>query len=183
MSTIKGFPFKTEEHEDGPVKTIWSKYLAKCCFLLVLGPIVSCGDYWTANDGNDKKSSYFAMTTLYTTENSAMEGGPLDRCGKKLGSLEQYMAGQVSFVSVAMDKNAFPYGTILIIPEIDQKLRKKILFKVVDTGGAFVGRGTNRMDICVGNSQTDIYSKTYGWISRKTFNFLVVSRGESFQCR
>lgn len=171
------------QEKDKPVRTIGTKQLKNVCLSMAFGSFISCGDNTTTNDGDPKKSSYFAMTTLYTTENTAMEGGPLDRCGKRLGSLEQYIAGQVSFVSVAMDKNAFPYGTILIIPEIDKKLGKKILFKVVDTGGAFIGRGTNRMDICVGNSQSDIYSKTYGWISRKTFNFLVVSRGDSYQCR
>lgn len=97
-----------------------------------------------------------ARGTGYYPHNSRMEGGFLDRRGKPLHTLQDYLAGRAPYVSVAMDKNAFPYGTKLRIPELEAKYGRQIEFRVVDTGGAFRGRGTSRIDICTANRRASL---------------------------
>ena len=103
-----------------------------------------------------------------------MEGGPKDRRGNELQTMEDYLAGKSDFVSVAIDatsemRKAFPYGTQIRINFTDkQKARiaelfnvdpsklDNIPFRLVDTGGAFSNMGTGRLDICSGySSRTD----------------------------
>lgn len=129
-------------------------------------------------------SSHKSKATLYTTENTAMEGGPKDRCGRPLHTLIDYLNGDADHVSVAMDSKALPYGTLLRIPEIEKKFNfsEAIPFKVVDTGSAFYGQGLSRMDICVGHNQQTIYSADFIWISNKTFDVQVIKKGNSFDC-
>ncbi len=131
-----------------------------------------------------ERTTHRTVTTLYTTENTPIEGGPKDRCGRKLNTLDDYMNWRAEEVSVAMDRTALPYGTLIRIPEIEKRLKVKdpIPFKVVDTGGAFVGKGFTRMDICVGHSQSTIFSSQYVWMSHGTFDFEVISMGKSFDC-
>jgi 3D (Asp-Asp-Asp) domain-containing protein len=83
-----------------------------------------------------------------------MEGGLEDMQGKPLRTLQQFLAGQASYVSVAMDTGLFPYGTELCIPQLEQKYNRQIPFRVVDTGQAFIGKGTTRIDICTANEST-----------------------------
>ena len=45
------------------------------------------------------------------------------------------------------DKAGIPYGAKLRIPELEKKYGKPIDFRVVDTGGAFGGKGNNRINI------------------------------------
>ncbi len=95
-----------------------------------------------------------AVGTAYYPHNSALEGGYKDKIGKPLNTLEDYLAGKAPFVSVAMDDRAgFKYGQRIRIPELEQKYGKQIPFKIVDTGGAFRGKGTGRIDICVANEE------------------------------
>jgi len=93
-----------------------------------------------------------ARGTGYFPENSRMEGGFQDRKGNRLYTLQDYLAGRAPYVSCAMDTNAFKYGQRICIPELEAKYGCKIPFRVVDTGGAFRGRGTSRIDICTANS-------------------------------
>lgn len=134
--------------------------------------------------GQPSGTTYTSEATLYTTENTPMEGGPKDRCGRLLNTLDDYMNWKADEVSVAMDTMALPYGTVIRIPEIERRLNVKdpIPFRVVDTGSAFIGKGTSRLDICVGHSQNDIYSSKYIWMSHFKFEIQVVSWGKSFAC-
>jgi len=127
---------------------------------------------------------YRTVTTLYTTENTPIEGGPKDRCGRNLNTLDDYMNWKANEVSVAMDRLALPYGTLIRIPEIEKRLKvsEPIPFKVVDTGSAFIGKGFARMDICVGHNQDTIFSSKYVWMSHGSFEFEVISMGKSFDC-
>lgn len=100
--------------------------------------------------------SFRTKGTGYYPANNAMEGGFVDRRGAELRTLQQYLAGNVEYVSVAMDSNAFEYGTKLRIRELEQKYGRKIEFRVVDTGGAFRGRGRSRMDICTQNRSSSL---------------------------
>ena len=95
----------------------------------------------------------------YYPDSSAMEGGYVDRRGAQLRTLQQFLAGTAEYVSVAMDSTAFPYGQKLRIRELEQKYGRTIEFRVVDTGGAFRGKGRTKIDICVAN-RTASYEAT-----------------------
>jgi peptidoglycan hydrolase-like protein with peptidoglycan-binding domain len=94
--------------------------------------------------------------TGYYPDASPLEGGFQDRLGRPLHTLQDYLAGRAPYVSVAMDSRAFPYGTKLRIPELEAKYGRPIEFRVVDTGGAFRGRGTTRIDICTANRRASL---------------------------
>ena len=101
-------------------------------------------------------SAFTSRGTGYYPDSSALEGGFNDRIGKKLRTLQQFLAGNAEYVSVAMDKSAFKYGTRLRIREFDAKYGRSIIFRVVDTGGAFRGKGRARIDICVANRSASL---------------------------
>jgi 3D (Asp-Asp-Asp) domain-containing protein len=124
---------------------------------------VACGGATEAEesvgDSQDEirvTSSFTSRGTGYYPSSSALEGGFNDRKGKKLRTLQQFLAGSAEYVSVAMDSNAFKYGTRLRIKELDAKYGRKIIFRVVDTGGAFRGRGRTRIDVCVANRTASV---------------------------
>lgn len=129
-------------------------------------------------------TTHQSVATLYTTENTAIEGGPKDRCGRPLRTLDDYLNGRAEYVSVAMDRMALQYGTLIRIPEIEKRfnLNFPIPFKIVDTGSAFIGKGLSRLDICVGHNQQTIFSEKYIWMSHKSFDFQVIRKGASFDC-
>lgn len=105
------------------------------------------------NPTGTPKGSFRARGTGYYPANNAMEGGFNDRKGHRLYTLQQYLAGKAPYVSVAMDnKNGVPYGSKLRIPELERKYGRQIEFRVVDTGGAFMGKGMSRIDICTASS-------------------------------
>lgn len=100
--------------------------------------------------------SFVSHGTGYYPDGSALEGGFVDRKGVRLKTLQQFLAGQSEYVSVAMDSSAFGYGQHLRIKELDAKYGRAIDFRVVDTGGAFRGRGKSRIDICVANRKASL---------------------------
>jgi hypothetical protein len=93
-------------------------------------------------------STHRARGTGYYPYNNSMEGGYEDRKGHQLYTLQDYLAGNAPYVSVAMDVPAARYGTLLRIPEMESKYGVKIPFRVVDTGSAFKHKGRSRIDIC-----------------------------------
>jgi 3D (Asp-Asp-Asp) domain-containing protein len=101
-------------------------------------------------------SGFRTKLTGYYPDSSALEGGFKDRLGKPLHTLQQYLNGDASYVSVAMDSSAFAYGTKLRIPSLEAKYGRRIEFRVVDTGGAFRGKGTSRMDVCVASYKASL---------------------------
>lgn len=84
---------------------------------------------------------------------AALEGGALDCRGAPLHTLQDFLEGSAPYVSVAMDaaamKGQLPYGTLLCLPAVNLHYGKQVEFRVVDTGGAFAGKGLTRMDVCV----------------------------------
>lgn len=98
-----------------------------------------------------------ARSTGYNAHNDPLNGGLVDRHGKKLYTLEDFLTRGAPYVSVAMDTALFPYGQAIRIPEFERKYGRQILFRVVDTGGAFQGRGIKRLDVCtdVGKASTN----------------------------
>ena len=103
-----------------------------------------------------------ARGTDYYPDASPLEGGFVDRRDQPLRTLQDFLSGKANYVSVAMDSKAFPYGTKLRIPELEAKYGKRIEFRVVDTGGAFVGKGTSRIDICTANKRASLDSVING---------------------
>lgn len=99
---------------------------------------------------------YASRGTGYYPDASLMEGGFKDRLDRPLRTLQDFLAGRASYVSVAMDSTAFPYGTKLRIPELEAKYGRPIEFRVVDTGGAFRGKGTSRIDICTADRRASL---------------------------
>jgi peptidoglycan hydrolase-like protein with peptidoglycan-binding domain len=100
--------------------------------------------------------TFNARGTGYYPDSSPLEGGYVDRRDQPLRTLQDFLSGKANYVSVAMDSKAFPYGTKLRIPELEAKYGKQIEFRVVDTGGAFVGKGTSRIDICTANQRASV---------------------------
>ncbi len=105
----------------------------------------------------------------YFPDHSEMEGGFKDRIGKPLHTLQDYLSGKATEVSVAMDHtdSRIPYGTLIRIPAVEIALKRCIKFRVVDTGGRFVGRGLKKIDLCnkteaqtfldFNNGETDVH--------------------------
>lgn len=93
-------------------------------------------------------SANTARGTGYYPSWEGTEGGYHDRNGGILYTLQEYLAGQAPYVSVAMDVPAARYGTLLRIPELEAKYGRQIPFRVVDTGSDFEGMGRSRIDIC-----------------------------------
>jgi len=90
-----------------------------------------------------------ARGTGYYPFDNKMEGGHFDRKGKRLNTLQDFLDGKAPYVSVAMDHKAgIPYGQPVRIAELEKKYGREIPFRVVDTRGAFKGKGTSRIDIC-----------------------------------
>ncbi|MBX3223003.1 MAG: hypothetical protein KF795_21000 [Labilithrix sp.] len=110
-------------------------------------------DVGSSEDSLRVTSSFVARGTGYYPDSSPLEGGFVDRRGAPLRTLQQFLAGKASYVSVAMDTNAFRYGQHLRIKELEAKYGRSIDFRVVDTGGAFRGKGRTRIDICTANAK------------------------------
>jgi 3D (Asp-Asp-Asp) domain-containing protein len=146
------------------------------------------------NAGNVLRT-FSSFATLYTTEPTTMEGGPFDRCDndelpadqrRLLATLEDFVAGKTNWVALAMDKTVVPYGTVIRIPKIEEELKRRgvyngrpIIFVVTDGGGHFNGeKGWTAFDLCVGDSQGDIKSAMYRWMSGTTFDMKVLKEGD-----
>ena len=139
--------------------------LLLCAFLFACGSATSEDDSADTGEGTEALSSVGSFTargTGYYPANTSLEGGTKDRRGKALKTLQQFLAGNADYVSVAMDTSAFPYGQRLKIKELESKYGRSIPFRVVDTGGAFSGRGRSRIDICTGGKSASLDSTING---------------------
>ncbi len=111
-----------------------------------------CRASWGLKDG----PSYRSKGTGYYPYNNSMEGGYIDRRGNPLKTLQSFLKRGAAWVSTAMDANAFAYGTKICIPEINSRYGAAVPFKVVDTGGAFRGKGTSRIDVCTASQSASL---------------------------
>lgn len=103
------------------------------------------------------------LTTYYpleakTAAQKKMEGAPVDRKGAPLHYLEDVIAGKDEWVSCAGDSAAWPYGQLIFIDAYPG-----IKFRVVDTGGNFLGSdkvyrasGREPIDVAVRSSSTKV---------------------------
>jgi len=100
---------------------------------------------------NIKVTMYFKPFKGMSKKQAKMEGGPTDQRGKPLQSLEEFMDGAVSWVSLSRDDLGGPpgsdsrftvYGTKVRIPEVEKLMGRDLIeFRLVDTGGHFRGEG------------------------------------------
>jgi 3D (Asp-Asp-Asp) domain-containing protein len=111
------------------------------------------GDLDSTSEDIRVASSFTARASAYFPDDSEMEGGYNDMRGKRLQTLQGFLKGQAKYVSVAMDKGIFKYGQRLRVREVNERYGREVIFRVVDTGGAFYGKGKSRIDICVANEQ------------------------------
>ena len=116
------------------------------------------------------------MIKRHTRKNpqKRMEGGPTDRMGKPLFTLDDYLEGKAPFVSLACDSAGGPpgnvaefrkYGFRVSLPEVSATANKytdarvqlpiSIEFRLVDTGDDFTGKtklireaGREPIDVC-----------------------------------
>ncbi|MGZ3661088.1 MAG: hypothetical protein ACXVB9_05255 [Bdellovibrionota bacterium] len=138
----------------------------KIVFLLLsVSPFAHAGDLPCVPGQVDQSIDQFtSLRTGYYPNGSRMEGGFKDRAGRPLRTLQDYLKGKVSYVSVAMDykDTKLPYGTILRIPSVEKEFGRCIQFRVVDTGGRFKNKGTKKIDLCNDNRQHSLESYTNG---------------------
>jgi hypothetical protein len=106
-----------------------------------------------------------ASATGYYPDSSQLEGGFLDTKDQPLHTLQDFLAGRADQVSIAMDSTEFPYGQRLRIKELERKYGRVIDFRVVDTGGDFVGKGRTRLDVCVQNYAASIDDSVNGLLT------------------
>lgn len=108
---------------------------------------------------------YYKPFKGMTRKEAKMEGGPTDRMGRPLHSLEDFMDGKASWVSLSCDSLGGPpgsdprfrvYGTKVRIPEVEKLMGgRSIEFRLVDTGDHFRGadkvvklKGAEPIDLC-----------------------------------
>ncbi|XP_025095184.1 uncharacterized protein LOC112564531 [Pomacea canaliculata] len=73
---------------------------------------------------------------------------------RPLHTLQEFLAGNAPYVSVAMDDRAgIIYGTKICIPELNIQYNTFIVFEVVDMGSDTSGQGHSRINICVQDEQ------------------------------
>jgi hypothetical protein len=119
-------------------------------------------------------TEYWPFQAGMSKREKQMEGGVKDRRGNPLYSLEDFLEGKASYVSLACDsaggkpgnRDEFKiYGYEVRIPEVDKKMgaEKPILFRLVDTGGKFKGKkkdvavpGREPIDVCRRSKKRDI---------------------------
>lgn len=106
--------------------------------------------------GMKTKDNFSSVSTSYYPDPSPLEGGFVDRKGKPLKTLQQFIAGKADAVTVAMDIPAFPYGQVLCSPTLNQSYSSRIKLEVKDTGGAFKGKGRSRIDVCSGSKKDSL---------------------------
>ncbi len=120
------------------------------------GAATDAEDTGASSDEIRVSSSFTSRGTGYYPDSSALEGGFKDRVGKPLHTLQQFLSGSAPYVSLAMDSSAFKYGTRLRIRELESKYGRAIVFRVVDTGGAFRGKGRTRVDVCTASNKASL---------------------------
>lgn len=153
-------------------KFVRSIFLELVAVAFAAGIIAGCGSrssenastsnpplrHQAAEEGCCAGKVFRTRATGYYPAADRMEGGHVDRRGKKLRTLQDFVDGRATYVSVAMDSRALPYGRAICIPALNESYGKAIDFRVVDTGGAFKNKGTTRLDICT-RSRSDAFKK------------------------
>ena len=114
--------------------------------------------------------------TGYFPDPSAMEGGFEDAHDHPLNTLQDLLLGytdddrfgrkgKAPYVSAAMDPKSQCQGCILHCMELEREHGQSIPIKVCDTGGAFMGKGDSRIDICCRDEKASLDEVINGRLS------------------
>jgi hypothetical protein len=121
-----------------------------------------------------------ARGTGYFPSNDPIEGGFVDKHGKSLQTLNDYVTARQQhpndpskwppYVSIALDKRLYAngvvkYGDKFRIPELERRFGMPIEFRAVDTGGAFTGKGFSRVDICTASRRDSLDPSVNGHLT------------------
>ena len=80
-----------------------------------------------------------------TKQDVSIEGGGIDRHGYKINTIEDYLEGKAPYVTIAMD--TLYDGYYFTNDSYTKPDGTLILFKCMDTGGAFKGKESSKIDI------------------------------------
>nr|CAH7743269.1 unnamed protein product [Callosobruchus chinensis] len=107
---------------------------------------------------NGKRFENVTLTAYYPDYNEEQEAsGFLDKKGKPLNTLQDYIDNRAGYVTLSMDESlGIPYGTKVCIPELNGSFGHRILLQVRDSSFDLNGSGYSRADICV-RSEIDSY--------------------------
>ncbi|XP_068906918.1 uncharacterized protein [Tenebrio molitor] len=132
--------------------------------LLMLNLFLTANSYFDNEIDLNCKGKKYGNVTLtayfpdYNDEDHAR--GYLDKNGKNLRTLQDYLDNRAQFVTLAMDDQlGLDYGTRVCIPELNQHFGHRIILQVRDSSSDLSGSGYQRADICV-RSEIDSYDIT-----------------------
>ena len=100
-----------------------------------------------------------SLATGYCPDPSPLEGGYYDMFGFPLCTLQDFLegfaaddhfgrTGKAMYVSAAMDPKCALHNRTITVLEIDREYGQHVPVRVCDTGEAFEGKGTSRIDLC-----------------------------------
>ncbi|XP_017299481.1 uncharacterized protein LOC103508984 isoform X1 [Diaphorina citri] len=125
-------------------------YLVKLASQFDLSEDLECGP---GQIYNTSASAY------YPDYQSALTRDFVDEKGKKLRSLQEYLDGRSSYVTVAMDAGlGIAYGTPLCIPQLNIHYGRYINLEVRDTSPDIFGCGYACVEIAV-RTEADSYDR------------------------
>ncbi|CAH0562358.1 unnamed protein product [Brassicogethes aeneus] len=108
-------------------------------------------------DCKGKTFENVTMTAYYPDYSGDSESGFLDKKGRKLRTLQDYLDDRTGYVTLAMDDDlGLPYGSDVCIPEINKHYGHRVRFQIRDSSLDLKGSGYERVDICV-RSEMDSY--------------------------
>ncbi|CAH2002005.1 unnamed protein product [Acanthoscelides obtectus] len=107
---------------------------------------------------NGKRFENVTLTAYYPDYNEEQKAaGYLDKKGKLLNTLQDYIDNRADYVTLSMDESlGIPYGTKVCIPELNDHFGHRIVLEVRDSSFDLSGSGYSRADICV-RSEIDSY--------------------------
>jgi hypothetical protein len=116
---------------------------------VILTPGVNFNSKITYYYGRPLVKGHMVLVNGKMVDEATLEGGGLDAQKNKINTIEDYLEGKADYVTIAMDK---PYiGRYFTNADFRDSNGKLIRFKCTDTGGAFYGMGTSKIDIATGD--------------------------------
>lgn len=108
-------------------------------------------------------TAYYPTPSAEGSAENRMEGGPVDRRGNRLHSLEAVLDGRAPWVSLAIDARlGVPYGKEVVLVVNDYGRLVFVPGRLVDCGGALVDQGWSRIDVCVENRGASFRARVNG---------------------
>jgi hypothetical protein len=116
---------------------------------IILTPGVNFSSKITYYYGKPLVKGHMVLVNGKMVDEATLEGGGLDAQKNKINTIEDYLEGKATYVTIAMDKQYI--GRYFTNADFRDYNGKLIRFKCTDTGGAFNGMGTSKIDIATGD--------------------------------